>query len=99
LGTSNGVAESRGKLHANLLLHPLNAAGYWVYGPLAVGEDGIWRQRVYFGQLNGPSEDFQLIAIVTREPLDAEGSGGGKPEYTSIPPHIAISSTPVVTRN
>jgi len=97
-GTSKGIAESDGRLRGYLLLHPLQATGYWVFGPLTVGEDGKWRYRVLFGVPGGPTEDFELAVLVTKEGLKAEGSAGGPPEYEALPPYVAIGKSPIVTR-
>ena len=91
-GSSKGVSEARGNLHANILLKPDEVDGYWVYGPLFVGQTGAWSHKVNFGtsEENLPHE-YQILAIVTREPLKAQDSGGEDPEYRTLPPHVAVS--------
>jgi len=98
-GTSEGIVESRGRLRASLLLHSFNADGYWVYGPLAVDAAGNWQHTVYVGQPSEVGRRFQLLVVVTQEPLKRQGSGGGPPEYQEIPPHVAIGKQVVVTRH
>ena len=97
-GTSEGIAESRGRLRAGLLLHSFNADGYWVFGPLAVDAAGNWQHTVYVGQPSEVGRKFQLLVVVTQDPLKRQGSAGGPPEYQEIPPHVAISKQVVVTR-
>ncbi|MGB2865906.1 MAG: PASTA domain-containing protein [Sedimentisphaerales bacterium] len=98
-GTSKGVAESGGRLHANLFLQPLAADGYWVYGPLTIGDQGEWKKVIFLGQ--GTStlpQNYQILALVTMELLKAQGSGNGQPEYMTIPRHAAKSQVVTVTR-
>lgn len=97
-GTSEGVAESQGRLRAGLLLHSFNADGYWVYGPLAVDAAGNWQHTVYVGQPSEVGNKYQFLVVVTQEPLKRQGSGGGSPEYQEIPAHVAISEQVVVAR-
>jgi hypothetical protein len=98
-GTSKGVAESKGRLQANLFLQPLASDGYWIYGPLTIGDQGEWKKVIFLGQGTGKlPQNYQILAIVTMELLKAQGSGNGQPEYMTIPRHAAKSQIVTVTR-
>jgi hypothetical protein len=98
-GNSKGVAESRGRLYANLFLQPLAADGYWIYGPLTIGDQGEWKKVIFLGKGTGTlPQKYQILVIVTMELLKAQGSGNGQPEYMIIPRHAAKSQVVTVTR-
>ena len=99
-GITKGVAESGGRLHANLLLQPLAADGYWIYGPLTIGEKGEWKKMVFLGQGTGKlPQNYQIHALVTMEPLKPQGGGEGQPEYIGTPRYVAISKIVTLTRS
>lgn len=100
VGTSKGVAESQGRLFGYLLLHPNDADGFWVYGPLGIDEEGDWSHLVYLGTPNEPpGQDYQLFAVIVSEALKSQGSARGSPEYEAIPPYVAIGKRVTVKRS
>ena len=81
------------KAQVFVLVRPVQDRYWWVQRvPHPSNQDGSWETLCYFGTADeGPGEEFQIIALVTRGLREEQ-------RFEDLPPYIARSETVKVRR-